>query len=259
MNDGASNRWRNRSSVAMVIVILASMLAIGISGRNGDASAQASDTCGPVAIWNVSVSWGALERYLAAPAASPETVDALAPLIRQVYRSDGSMDWIALDGLMTPALREAAGWDCSGEPAPAPLATPLPEADQGYLDQARQVDPNTVFAFIVFPGRAMRALPGATPASEILDASMPIEGTPLPGTEITDGIVMVVFVQRDGQWTIDLLTGTTVRISDLVIDDGNGPPRGGIMLDVRTVRESGLPEFPPEVKQVGTPAASPES
>ncbi|MGC4108113.1 MAG: hypothetical protein QM753_17455 [Thermomicrobiales bacterium] len=206
---------------------------------------------------NVRISWGEVERALAAPDASAEVADALTVEMRQVYRSDGSMDMHALEALLTPELRESAGVDCSGMDAPPPMAgTPVSEDRQAYVDQVRQIDARTVSAFIVLPGMMFQPAPGATPAAVGV-----VDGTPLPGTEIVDAVQFAIFVQEDGEWKISYLSMGMVVFSD-VAPKGQAPSDGFIGswgYPAADLRATGMPDVPEGSEVVASPVATPAS
>ncbi len=221
------------------------------------AEAAAADSCFPSNNpFKVRISWTVVERDLAAPPASEPVVADVTAVITQVYRPDLTVDYTALDRLSTPEYKKMTGLDCEGVAAPPAPGTPAPAADRPRLDQVRQVDPTTVVAFLSVPGHAAGPAPGATPAKVGVNG----EGTPYPGTVVTDAVYLVVFVQRDGHWTIDFLSGAQVNFSDVVSKDPQLRANGGTYsVEAIDLRDTGMPALPADCILLATPEATPGS
>ena len=252
----------------IVHVMLAGLLAVlflfePATGSHSIAAAQSgafTPECSPSIFHKARISWTTTEHYLAAPDAPAEVTAAVTNVIEQVYRPNGMLDYTALARLVTPAYREMTGLNCDGVSTP-PAATPSAEASpvvksgQMRLEDVRQADATTVSAFVVLPGQAFGPKPGSTPGS---GASMNLAGTPDASTVVYDAVSLVVFVQRDGQWMIDYLSGATVIFSDVVPNDERLRKSGATFtVDATALRDHGMPAFPPDSTLVASPEASP--
>ena len=252
---GGRRAVRIALALAVAIVALAGAFAHTMPSRAEATppSFEALEACSPVGFHNVRIAWGEVEKALAAPDASADVVEALTAEMRQVYRSDGSMDMHAFESLLTPELREAAGVDCSGVAPPPPVSgTPVSEDRQVYVDQVRQIDAQTVSAFIVLPGMMFQPAPGATPAAVGV-----ANGTPLPGTEVVDAVQFAIFVHQDGEWRIDYITFGLIIFSDVVPRDSTLRASGATWtVTASEVRAHGMPTLPADSELVATPVAS---
>lgn len=255
---------RDRGTRVLTSLLVAFVAFAGMwSGGGLVASAQSggfTPGCSPAIFHNARISWTTTEHLLAAPGAPADVVTAVTAVIEQVYRPNGAMDYAALDRLATPTYREMTGLDCAGVPTP-PAATPSAEASPAatpgasYLDQVRQTDDGTVSAFVVLPGHAFGPKPGATPGG---GAAMNLDGTPAASTLVYDAVSLVVFVQRDGQWMIDYLSGPLVIFSDVVPNDEQLRKRGATFtVNAIDLSDKGMPAFPPGSTLIASPEASP--
>jgi hypothetical protein len=257
LGQGASRHGRSqfvRVTLALAIVVAFAGAIVGETPTR--AQTNVFETCNVGVFRNARIAWGDVERALAAPGASADVVDALTTEIQQVYRPDGTMSMQALEALLTPDLRKATGLDCSGIGTPAPsTGTPISPSRQVFLDQVRQVDAQTVSAFLVLPDRMFQPKPGATPG-----AAGVVDGTPLPGTEIVEAVQFLIFKQRDGAWKIDYLSdGGMVVFSD-VAPKGQAPSDGFIgswTYPAADLRATGMPALPEGSEVVASPVASP--
>ena len=262
----------------LTVLLVAAMAFAGAwSGGGQAASAQSggfTPGCSPSIFHRAHISWTATERYLAAPDVPADVVAAVTDVIEKVYRPDWVMDYSALDALATPGFQEMTGLDCSGVPTPpmrptpsaaSPIAgsseaSPVAVPGPARLEQVRQTDDGIVSAFVVTPGTRSIPNPDATPGNE---APTPIDsatGIDTPsGYKLTDGVAFVVFVQRDGQWMIDYLSGGFVQFSDVVSSDELLRKNGGTFaVDAAELRDKGMPAFPPDSTLVASPEATPE-
>ncbi|MGC4189902.1 MAG: hypothetical protein QM589_01530 [Thermomicrobiales bacterium] len=246
------------------LVRIAPAFAVAVVAMGGtlhsstSVGAQFSETCNIGVFHNARIAWGDVEHALAAPEASAEVVDTLSAEIQQVYRPDGTMSMQALESLLTPALREVTGMDCGDLPGtPSPAGPAIPDDQQVYLDQVRQVDEKTVAAFLVLPDRMFQPAPGATPGAVGIQ-----DGTPLPDTEIVDAVQFLVFKLEDGTWKIDYLSdGVMVVFSD-VAPKGQAPSDnfiGSWTYPAADLRDHGMPAVPEGSEVVASPVATPAS
>lgn len=247
---------------AWVLVALSALVALMgiVVGPGVIANAQTNPfaTCNPGVFRHANLTWTELERYLAAPETSGDVASLLTDQIREIYRIDGTMSYMALEGMLTPKFREALGIDCSVEGTPPATGPELPADRLAYLDQVRQVDATTVVAFIVLPGMSFEAAPGATPAM-VGGEIGPDGATPYPGSVAVDAVQLVVFVQQDGAWKINYLSMNSVTFSD-VVGKGMVPKDdfiGHWSVPAAQLRESGMPEFPADAEILASPVASP--
>ena len=87
---------------------------------------------------------------------------------------------------------------------------------------------------------------------------MNLDGTPDASTVIYDAVSLVVFVQRDGQWVIDYLSGPIVIFSDVVPNDEQLRKNGATFtVQAIDLRDKGMPAFPPDSTLIASPEASP--
>lgn len=257
-NDGSFDR---RQAWALIVLSVAIALVGIVVGTSTVATAQSNPfaTCNIGGFRNARIAWGDVERALAAPDASADVVEALTAELRTVYRADGSMDMHALEALLTPKLHQESEMDCSQiGTAPAPGA-PIAQNRLAYLDQVRQVDAQTVSAFMVLPGRMFQAAPGATP--EVVGGEFgPTGATPYPGSVVVDAVQFAIFVNQDGVWKLDYLSfGSMVVFSD-VAPIGQAPSDGFIGswgYSAADLREHGMPSVPEGSEVVASPVASP--
>lgn len=266
----------------MTTVLLVAAMAFAGAGFGGgqEASAQSggfTPGCSPSIFNKAHISWTTTERYLAAPDAPADVVAAVTDVIGKVYRPDRTMDYTALDALATPEYHEMTGLDCSGVPTPPMRPTPseaspvagssgvspvaVPASAPARLEQVRQTDDGIVSAFLVLPGTRSMPNPDATPGNEVSTPSDSATGVDtLPGYKLTDGVALVVFAERDGQWMIDYLSGGMVSFSDVVPNDEQLRKLGGTFaVDAAELRDKGMPAFPPDSTLVASPEATPEA
>lgn len=242
--------------VAFVALAGALTQAAPAGAQSTPPSMAALEACSPVGFHTVRIAWGEVERALAAPDAPAEVVEALTAEIRQVFRPDGWMSMHALEAMLTPELREATGIDCAGVAPPPPVSgTPVSDDRQAYVDQVRQIDAQTVSAFIVLPGRMFQPAPGATPAAVGM-----ANGTPLPGTEIVDAVQFAIFVQQDGAWKMRYYSGGTLVVFSDVAPKGQAPSDsfiGSWTYPAADLRATGMPTLPEGSEVIATPVSSP--
>jgi len=183
------------------------------------------------------------------------------------------MDYTALDALATPEYHEMTGLDCSGVPTPpkrptqsaaSPVAgsseaSPVAVPGPARLEQVRQTDDGIVSAFLVTPGTRFVPKPGATPGSDapaLIDSPTGVVSS-TPG-EVTDGVDFVVFVQQDGKWMVDYLSGGFVQFSDVVPNDEQLRKSGATFtLEAVELRDHGMPALPADVTLTASPEATP--
>ncbi len=259
------------------VLLVAAMACAGAWSGGGQVASAPSGGftpgCSPSIFHKAHISWTATERYLAAPDAPQDVVAAVTDAIEKVYRPDRTMDYTALGALATPEYHEMTGLDCSGVPTPpmrptpsaaSPIAgsseaSPVAVAGPARLEQVRQTDDGIVSAFLVTPGTRSIPNPDATPGNEAptqIDSATGVD-TP-PGYKLTDGVAFVVFVQRDGQWMIDYLSGTSVQFSDVVPNDEQLRAIGAMfVVDAIELRDMGMPDLPPDVTLIASPEATP--
>lgn len=269
-----SSSPRNVGIRMMTVLLVAIMAFAGMwsAGRQAGSAQSGAFTpgCSPSIFHKAHIAWTATERYLAAPDAPPDVVTAVTDVIEKVYRPDRTMDYTSLDALATPEYHEMTGLDCSGVPTPptrpapsaaSPVAgsseaSPVAVPGPARLEQVRQTDDGIVSAFLVLPDSLFGPRPGATPAS---DLPVSYDGTPDPSmTVVYDQVNLVVFVQRDGRWMIDYLSGGFVQFSDVVPNDEQLRKSGATFgVDAIELRDHGMPALPADVTLIASPEATP--